>query len=238
MNTQMKTILIIEDDRDLADMVASYLTAEGGYLSLICEDGESGLETAFRSLPDLVLLDLRLPGMKGTEFCRRLRKNPQTEAMPVIMLSACTEEIDRIVSLEVGADDYVTKPFSPRELLLRIQAILRRVPSQGKVRTFAIGQIVIDREQYSVKVDGVNISLSLTEFRLLATLAEHAGRVLNRKELMEMVRHDTIAATTRAIDVHVTRLRAKLGEAGGQIRTVSGIGYTMDTEPGVYPVTA
>ena len=117
----------------------------------------------------------------------------------------------------MGADDYVTKPFSPRELLLRIQAILRRVPSQGKVRTFAIGQIVIDREQYSVKVDGVNISLSLTEFRLLATLAEHAGRVLNRKELMEMVRHDTIAATTRAIDVHVTRLRAKLGEAGGQI---------------------
>ena len=91
MNTQMKTILIIEDDRDLADMVASYLTAEGGYLSLICEDGESGLETAFRSLPDLVLLDLRLPGMKGTEFCRRLRKNPQTEAMPVILLSACTE---------------------------------------------------------------------------------------------------------------------------------------------------
>ena len=238
MDDQLKKILIIEDDRELAEMVASYLEAEGGFQPLICHDGESGLETAFRCLPNLVLLDLRLPGMKGTEFCRQLRKNSQTEAMPVIMLSACSEEIDRIVSLEVGADDYVTKPFSPRELLLRIQAILRRVPSHTRARTFTIGHIKIDREQHSVKVDGRTVSLSLTEFRLLTTLVEHAGRVLSRKELMEMVRQDVTAATTRAIDVHITRLRAKLGEAGGQIRTVSGFGYTMDPESGSFPAAA
>jgi two-component system, OmpR family, phosphate regulon response regulator PhoB len=230
MDAQIQTVLIIEDDRDLADMVASYLGAESSLRTLICPDGESGLEMAFQCLPDLVLLDLRLPGMKGTEFCRRLRKNPQTETIPVIMLSACTEEIDRIVSLEVGADDYVTKPFSPRELLLRIQAVLRRIPAQNRARTITIGQIRIDREQYSVKVNGKNVSLSLTEFRLLATLAEHAGRVLSRKELMEMVGYDSSGATSRAIDVHITRLRAKLGEVGGQIRTVSGLGYTMNPD--------
>lgn len=233
MAAATKTILIVEDDRDVAGMVASYLEAEGTFTSLICHDGESGLEMTLQHLPDLVLLDLRLPGMKGTEFCRRLRKNPATENMPVIMLSACTEEIDRVVSLEVGADDYVTKPFSPRELLLRIQAILRRVPSSVRTRIVTIGHIRLDLEQYAVRVGDRSVPLSQTEFRLLAILAEHAGRVLSRQELMERVRHDATAVTPRAIDVHITRLRAKLGVAGGQIRTVSGFGYTMDGEAGV-----
>jgi two-component system phosphate regulon response regulator PhoB len=222
-----KNILIIEDDRELADMVASYLQTEGGFLTIICHDGISGLETALEIRPDLVILDLRLPGLNGTEICRQLRKNSGTEAIPVIMLSACTEEIDRVVSLEVGADDYVTKPFSPRELLLRIQAILRRVKAPTRTR-FTIGRIRINQEHFTAQADGKEISLSMTEFRLLAALAEHAGTILTREELMEMIWKDTTVATIRAVDVHIARMRAKLGEAGVQIRTISGFGYTMD----------
>jgi DNA-binding response OmpR family regulator len=233
-----KKILIIEDDRELADMVASYLETEGGYTLIIRHDGISGLETALKIRPDLVILDLRLPGMKGTEICRQLRKNSGTEATPVIMLSACTEEIDRVVSLEVGADDYVTKPFSPRELLLRIQAILRRVQSGTRTRIITIGRIRINQEHFTVKADGNEVPLSRTEFRLLAALAEHAGRVLTREVLMEMIWNDTTASTIRAVDVHIARMRAKLGEAGGQIRTISGFGYTMDPTPAGQEVPA
>ena len=229
---ERKTILIIEDDQELADLVASYLEIEGGYTPIIRHDGILGLETALKSRPDLVILDLRLPGLKGTEICRQLRKNSRTEAIPVIMLSACTEEIDRVVSLEVGADDYVTKPFSPRELLLRIQAILRRVQATTRTRIIMLGPIRINQEHYTVMADGKEVPLSRTEFRLLATLAEHAGRVLTREELMVMIWNDATASTIRAVDVHIARLRAKLGEAGGQVRTISGYGYTMD------PVTA
>ena len=225
-----KNILIIEDDRELADMVASYLETEGGFTPIICHDGISGLETALEIRPDLVILDLRLPGLNGTEICRQLRKNSGTEAIPVVMLSACTEEIDRVVSLEVGADDYVTKPFSPRELLLRIQAILRRVKAPARTR-FTIGRIRINQEHFTAQADGKEISLSMTEFRLLAALAEHAGTILTREELMEMIWKDTTDATIRAVDVHIARMRAKLGEAGGQIRTINGFGYTMDPEP-------
>jgi DNA-binding response OmpR family regulator len=228
---ERKTILIIEDDRELADMVASYLETEGGFTAIIRHDGISGLETALTSRPALIILDLRLPGMNGTEICRQLRKNSGTEATPVIMLSACTEEIDRVVSLEVGADDYVTKPFSPRELLLRIQAILRRVKTVARTRIIMIGHIRINQEHYTVKADNNEVTLSRTEFRLLAALAEHAGRVLTREELMAMIWNEATASTIRAVDVHIARLRAKLGEAGGQIRTISGLGYTMDSKP-------
>ena len=221
------TILIIEDDQNLAEMVASYLEKEGPFTALVCHDGVTGLEMAVQRRPDLIILDLRLPGIKGTEICRQLRKTSRTEATPIIMLSACTEEIDRVVSLEVGADDYVTKPFSLRELLLRIQAILRRVSTDSKERIVKIGSILINQDLYTTTANGKNVHLSRTEFRLLLTLAEHAGRVMSREEILETVWDDS-HATIRAVDVHVTRLRAKLGDAGHQLRTVSGFGYTMD----------
>ncbi len=226
------TILIIEDDRELAEMVASYLRKEGGFNLIVCHDGLTGRETALECRPELIVLDLRLPGLKGIEVCRQLRKSPRTEAVPIIMLSSCSEEIDRVVSLEMGADDYVTKPFSPRELLLRIQAVLRRSASLAAVRIIVNGRIRIDLEQFTVKVDGRVLALSKSEYRLLTVLAEYAGRTLSRTEIMGLVWGDAPKSSTlRAGEVHVTRLRAKLGVVGDQVRTVIGCGYTMDPEP-------
>ena len=223
-----KTILIIEDDQDLADMVASYLKAEGGFHPRICHDGVSGLRRALLRRPELILLDLQLPGLNGMEICRQLRKTPKTKSVPIIMISACTQEIDRIVCFEAGADDYVMKPFSPRELLLRVQAILWRVRVNTLTGTLQIGRIQINQRQNMVKVDGREKSLSRIEFRLLTTLAEHPGTFLSREEILEMVWNDTTASGIRKVDVHINRLRGKLGEAGSQVRTINAFGYTMD----------
>lgn len=224
----MKTVLVVEDEKDLADLVAFNLE-KAGYRTLLAADGAGGLDMARTHSPDLILLDLMLPGMPGTEVCKALKGSEKTAGIPVIMLTARGEEIDRVVGFEVGADDYVVKPFSTRELLLRVQAILRRaapVASTGKIVT--VGPVAIDIDHHTVTVAGKETILSTLEFKLLLILAERAGRVQSREQLLKDVWGYSYMGDTRTVDTHLTRLRAKLGEAGNLIRTVRGFGYKME----------
>jgi two-component system phosphate regulon response regulator PhoB len=222
------TIAIIEDERDLADLLAFNLQREG-YGTLTALDGREGLELVRREMPDLVVLDLMLPGMMGTDVCRELKRDPATAAIPVIMLTARGEEIDRVVGFEVGADDYLVKPFSMRELLLRLRAILRRAAAPEPVtRTIDIGPVTIDPERHLVMVAGEEVVLTGTEFKLLLTLAERRGRLQSREVLLTDVWGYHYVGDTRTVDTHVTRLRGKLGAAGDLIRTVRGFGYKLE----------
>jgi two-component system, OmpR family, phosphate regulon response regulator PhoB len=226
----MKTILIIEDERDLAELVAFNLEKEG-YRPITALDGVSGLEAARSGSPDLILLDLMLPGMTGIEICKTLKGNPKTGAIPIILLTAKGEEIDRVVGFEIGADDYVVKPFSTRELLLRIKAVLRRsLPDKPAGKVIRVGPVAIDTERHIVTVDGTEAILTTTEFKLLLTLAERLGRLQSRDLLLKDVWGYNYAGDTRTVDTHITRLRTKLGDAGGMIKTVRGFGYKMETE--------
>jgi two-component system phosphate regulon response regulator PhoB len=224
----MKTILIIEDEKDLAELVAFNLE-KAGYRFMIASDGPMGLDKARTYSPDLILLDLMLPGMAGTEVCKALRSNEKTARIPVIMLTAKGEEIDRVVGFEVGADDYVVKPFSTRELLLRVQAILRRAePAVNARKIVTVGTIAIDIDHHTVTVAGKEAVLSTIEFNLLLILAERVGRVQSRNQLLRDVWGYSYGGDTRTVDTHVTRLRSKLGEAGDLIKTVRGFGYKME----------
>ncbi len=224
----LKTILVIEDEKDLAELVAFNLEKEG-YRALLATDGVLGLEKARDATPDLILLDLMLPGMSGTEVCKALKGDGKTARIPVIMLTARGEEIDRVVGFEVGADDYVLKPFSTRELLLRVKAVLRRAaPAAPAGKIITIGTISIDTERHTVTVAGAQAELSAIEFKLLLVLAERTGRVQSRDQLLKDVWGYSYMGDTRTVDTHLTRLRAKLGEAGELIRTVRGFGYKME----------
>jgi two-component system, OmpR family, phosphate regulon response regulator PhoB len=226
----MKNILIIEDESDLAELVAFNLEKEG-YRPLIAPDGPSGLEAVRNHSPDLILLDLMLPGMSGMEICKVLKGRDKTAGIPVIMLTAKGEEIDRVVGFEVGADDYVIKPFSPRELLLRIKAVLRRAGSEEAAsRIIKVGPISIDTDRHIVSVDDNHVVLTTTEFKLLFNLADRLGRVQSRDRLLKDVWGMSHIGDTRTVDTHITRLRSKLGEAGDMIQTVRGFGYKMDRE--------
>ncbi|ABB32911.1 two component transcriptional regulator, winged helix family [Geobacter metallireducens RCH3] len=224
----MQTVLIIEDEKDLAELVSFNLEKEG-YRTIAAPDGISGLDEAQRQVPDLILLDLMLPGMMGTEVCKILKKSEKTAKIPVIMLTARGEEIDRVVGFEVGADDYVVKPFSTRELLLRIKAVLRRsLPDEPSGKTMRIGPIAIDPDRHTVAVAGEEIVLTTTEFKLLLNLAERLGRVQSRDLLLKNVWGYNYVGDTRTVDTHITRLRTKLGPAGDLIKTVRGFGYKME----------
>ena len=224
----MKTILIIEDERDLADLVAFNLEKEG-YRTLTALDGANGLELARSQPPDLILLDLMLPGMMGMEVCKILKKSKKTAHIPVIMLTARGEEIDRVVGFEVGADDYVVKPFSTRELLLRVKAVLRRsLPDKPEGKVINVGPVTIDTERHMVAVEGDDVTLTTTEFKLLLNLAERLGRVQSRDLLLKNVWGYNYVGDTRTVDTHITRLRTKLGPAGELIKTVRGFGYKME----------
>ncbi|MGD0843722.1 MAG: response regulator transcription factor [Geobacteraceae bacterium] len=226
----MKTILIIEDENDLAELVAFNLEKEG-YRSLIAPDGPSGLEAARHNSPDLILLDLMLPGMSGMEICKVLKSNEKTARIPIVMLTAKGEEIDRVVGFEVGADDYVIKPFSPRELLLRVKAVLRRAGSgESMSKIIKVSTISIDTDRHIVTVDGNEVILTTTEFKLLFNLAERLGRVQSRDRLLKDVWGFNHMGDTRTVDTHITRLRSKLGEAGEMIKTIRGFGYKMEKE--------
>ena len=226
----MQTILIIEDERDLADLL-SFNLAKEGYKTVIASDGIDGLQAAARILPDLVLLDLMLPGMLGTEVCKRLKKSEQTSRIPVIMLTAKGEEIDKVVGFEVGADDYVVKPFSTRELLLRVKAVLRRTATETiESPVIKVGAITIDTERHLVAVNGAEVTFTTTEFNLLHTLIKRLGRVQSREVLLRDVWGYNFVEDTRTVDTHVTRLRTKMGEAGEMIKTVRGFGYKMEAK--------
>jgi two-component system phosphate regulon response regulator PhoB len=220
-------ILVVEDEPDLADLVALNLRQEGHEV-VIAHDGATALAEIQRRQPDLLVLDVMLPDISGLEVCRRLRRNAQTIRLPVIMLTARNDEVDRVVGFEVGADDYVPKPFSPRELVLRVDAILRRTiatPEIGGPQVIALGDLVIDVPAHRVEVQGEEILLTALEFRLLLDLASRAGRVQSRDALLERVWGYSPNVETRTVDTHVKRLREKLGAGADQIETVRGVGY-------------
>ncbi len=230
----MKTnILIIEDEKDLAQLVMYNLEQEG-FRGKVEYNGSDGFDRALREIPDLILLDLMLPKMNGLEVCRMLRSNAKTKSIPIIMLTAKGEEIDRVLGFEMGTDDYIVKPFSPRELVLRVKAILKRskpdseASQEGPVIQFE--GIRLDPTQHRVWVNKNEIILTATEFKVLEYILRSQGRILTRDILLDKVWGYDVAVTTRTIDTHVKRLREKLGKAGDAIETVRGVGYRLKND--------
>jgi DNA-binding response OmpR family regulator len=220
-----KSILIVEDERDVVDLLVLNLRKHGGFAVSIALDGSAGLEKARMERPAFVILDLMLPKLSGLEVCRILKSDPGTRHIPIMMLTAKAEEIDRIVGLEFGADDYVVKPFSPREVILRIQAILRRGQHFGEEGSISAGAITIDMVRHRVSVAGKAVHLTSIEFKLLSTLLQRRGRVQARDRLLNDVWGYESLIDTRTVDTHVRRLREKLGNAADAIETVRGFGY-------------
>ncbi|MGB8930224.1 MAG: response regulator [Anaeromyxobacteraceae bacterium] len=223
----MPTVLIVDDERDLLSLL-DFNFRSAGFDTLLAATGEEALRTAAQRVPDLVLLDLMLPDLAGTEVCRRLKADARTRDVPVVMLTARGDEIDRIVGFEVGADDYVTKPFSAREVVLRARAILRRATGRPAERPVAeVGPIRVDVEAHRVFVEGAEVALTPLEFKLLRTLMTRLGRVQPRERLLEDVWEMSTEVETRTVDTHMKRLREKLGAARDLIETVRGVGYRM-----------
>jgi len=221
-----RNILIIEDESDVADLLTLNLRKAGFRISTAA-DGASGLQKARDDRPDFIVLDLMLPKMLGLEVCRILKSDTATRHIPILMLTAKAEEIDRIVGLEFGADDYVTKPFSPREVVLRIKAILRRAESGVEDERLSAGSIVIDPARHEVSVHGKRVNLTSLEFKLLRTLMQRRGRVQARDRLLNDVWGYESVIDTRTVDTHVRRLRKKLGKAADVIESVRGFGYRL-----------
>jgi len=228
-----KKILIVEDDEDIALSLKYNLEKEGGYLVQTAADGEAGLRAASQRTPDLVLLDLNLPGVDGLSVCKQLRRDAATSGVPIVMLTARVEETDRIVGLELGADDYITKPFSMKEMLARIRAVLRRSErGASEPAVYEDGLISLDAASHMLRVQGQEVSLTRKEFDLLAALVGSRGRVLSRDQLLQRVWGYDYFGETRTVDVHIRRLRKKLGRAAqGRIETVVGVGYRFRASP-------
>jgi two-component system phosphate regulon response regulator PhoB len=220
------TVLVVDDERDLVDLLAHHLKGAGfDVVTATC--GREALEIAVRTPPDLILLDIMLPDVQGTDVMKHLRKEPATASVPVIFLTARGEEVDRVVGFELGADDYVVKPFSARELVLRVQALLRRSAGEdgesGKV--VERGRVRIDPARHEARIGGHGVDLTPTEFRLLRYLMERPGRVLSRDRLLHHVWGADVYVTDRTVDTHVKRLRSKMGDAADLVETVRGVGY-------------
>jgi DNA-binding response OmpR family regulator len=223
----MKRILIIEDDRDIADLVRRYLE-KAGFSVEVTVTGRDGMTALTDRPPDLLVLDLMLPHMSGAEICHAARANPATALIPIIMLTARSEEAERIAGLEIGADDYIAKPFSPNELVARVRALLRRTArTPTPPPTLAYGDIVVDTESHTVEARGRSISLTAKEFLLLNYLINHRGRVLSRDLLLTDVWGYKYTGGTRTVDVHVRRLREKLPELEHALVTVKQFGYKL-----------
>jgi len=234
----MKNILVIDDEADIVELVAYNLKKEGFEVDT-AHDGEEGLKKIGSKRYDLIFLDLMLRGIQGIELCKRIRNNAETSRIPVIMLTAKGEEVDKIIGLEVGADDYITKPFSPRELVARVKAILRRAeqPNETAEETrqdeviLKIRDMTIDKERFTVVVGDRQVKLSATEFKLLLFLAERPKRIFNREQLLDMVWGNDVYVEPRTVDVHIRRLRAKIENDPNTpeyIRTMRGVGYYVE----------
>lgn len=224
-------VLIIEDDRDVVELVRHYLEKESFSLES-AEDGVSGIEKALNYKPDLIILDLMLPELDGLEVCKELKSNPKTSSIPIIMLTAKGEESDKVVGLELGADDYLVKPFSPKELIARIKALLRRykkIPEKEKF--YSYGKLTLDSSKYEVHFEGNLIELTLKEFALLECLLRNKGRVLSRDFLMDEVWGYDYYGGMRTVDVHVRRLREKIPALSSAIQTVKNLGYKLKENP-------
>ncbi len=221
----LQQILIVEDDPDIAESL-HYNFKREGFRPIIAESGEKGLRLALdeKYPPTLIVLDLMLPGMSGMELCRRLRREPLTEKTPIIMLTAKAGETDKIAGLDIGADDYIIKPFSVREVVARVRAVLRRV-EKDTVKEFEDAKLAIDFEDVRVTCQGENVKLTRKEFTLLTHLVKNVGRVATRQQLLDNVWGYSYFGDTRTLDVHIRRLRQKLGDCGDCIETVVGIGY-------------
>jgi DNA-binding response OmpR family regulator len=224
-----KRLVIIEDESDLAELL-SYNLRKAGYETETCRDGGSGLRRILEIVPDLVVLDVMLPQMSGLQIARQMRTNPKTAHTPILMLTAKGEETDQVAGLQVGADDYVTKPFSMKVLLARVEAMLRRSRTGGMESSDSIELcgVRVDLATHQASVQGEVIKLTLTEFRLLVSLMRGKGKVLSRADLMYTAMGPDVLVTTRTIDVHVAAIRKKLGPCGGKIRTIRGVGYLFD----------
>jgi two-component system phosphate regulon response regulator PhoB len=217
-------IFVVDDEPDLLELLRFNLTADG-YRVECATSGSAALERMRKLRPDLLVLDLMLPDMSGIEVCRQLRADPELSSTPVIVLTAKAEEIDRVVGFEVGADDYVTKPFSPRELALRVRAVLRRQGSETGERPLESGGLRLERTSHRCFARGNEVGLTAKEFQLLEALMRRPGRVLTRDRLLSEVWGSDITVTVRTIDTHMKRLREKLGPASESIETVRGVGY-------------
>jgi phosphate regulon transcriptional regulator PhoB len=222
-----KKILVADDEVDVLNLVTNNLKA-AGFNVVKAEDGPSALEQARHALPALIVLDLMLPGLSGLEVCKLLKSEPATKLIPIIMLTAKAEEVDRIVGLELGADDYITKPFSPRELVLRVKSVIRRTNSPGEIdEMLKLGDIQVDRARYEVQIKGKPVEFTATEFKLLTLLMERRGRVQSRDTLLNDVWGYESIIDTRTVDTHIRRLREKLGKAADCIETIRGFGYRI-----------
>lgn len=223
--------LIVDDEQAIVDLVRHHLEKEG-IVCLEASEGETALQLARTERPDLLVLDLMLPGIDGLEICRLLRRDPTTAAMVMIMLTAKAEEVDRVVGLEMGADDYVVKPFSPRELVARVKAVLRRGRDSQTGTIRRIGTLEVDDAKHQVRLAGQVVDLTVKEFDLLSALMQAKGRVLNREQILEVVwgYANAVDVESRTVDVHVRRLREKLRDESRRIVTVKGVGYRFETE--------
>jgi two-component system alkaline phosphatase synthesis response regulator PhoP len=224
-----KTVLIVEDEREIRDLIARYLSREG-FDPVVAPDGESGFAKAKSRKPDLILLDILLPGMDGLELLRCIRGDREISGTPVVMLTAKGEETDRIVGLEMGADDYIPKPFSPREVVARVKAILRRgrqEEAQAGEKTYVYQGLRLDTARHEVHDHGRPVSLTTKEFRILRELLSSPGRVLSRETILQKVWGDGISVIDRTVDVHIARLRQKIPLLAKAIHTVKDIGYKL-----------
>lgn len=224
------TVLVIDDEKDVIELLR-YNLEKAGFDVVAARDGESGLKAASVSPPDAIILDVMMPGLDGLAVCRRLREEHRTARIPIIMLTAKAEEADRVVGLELGADDYVVKPFSPREIVARIRAQLRRA-SQAAAEGEALrrGDLIVDPSRHEVTLSGKAVALTATEFRILHYLAARPGRVFSRSDIIDGAFGRDIAVVDRTVDVHVTSLRRKLGKGGALLETVRGFGYRFRDE--------
>ena len=227
-----RPVLIVEDEPDIAEGLRYNLEREGLH-AVVADTGEKGLAAALdlKSPPCLILLDLMLPGMSGTDLCRRLRREPATRRTPIIILTARGSESERVAGLELGADDYVTKPFSVRELVARVRAVLRRA-DESSASTYEDERLRINFDEMQVACQGAEVRLTRKEFGLLAALARRPGRVATRNQLLDEVWGQEYYGDTRTLDVHIRRLRQKLGGCGDCIETVIGVGYRFTARPG------
>jgi len=230
-------VLIVEDEQGVVHLLRARLEPEG-FQVIAAYNGQEGLRAVTEARPDLVILDLTLPGLDGFELCRRIRQQPETARLPILVLSGRTEEVDKVVMLELGADDYVTKPFNTKELVARVKTLLRRVSTPALPRVLRVGTLEVDLDRYTVFVAGQPISLTAKEFELLKALLEAKERTLTRAFLLERVWEygEELKIETRTVDVHIRSLRKKLGSEGDRILTVRNVGYRLDTtSPQVTP---
>jgi two-component system alkaline phosphatase synthesis response regulator PhoP len=221
-----ENVLVVDDEADILQLV-QYNLAKDGYRVTFADSGEAALKTARTQLPDLIILDLMLPGLDGLEVCKRLRADSKTQHIPIIMLTAKGEEADIVTGLELGADDYITKPFSPRVLAARVKTVLRRKTAQveDNKAVVKIHDLLIHPGRHEVLVRGQRVDLTNTEFRILHLLARRPGWVFTRYQIINGVQGEDVAVTDRSVDVHVVSLRRKLAECGDYIETIRGVGY-------------